>query len=162
MTSTSGMSMKERIVIAAIKSWNLRNAKRLKTRLKDRYSISILKDPEVLNYDEMKRIGPKYIFFPHWSWVIPKDIYTNFERVIFHMTDVPFGRGGSPLQNLILNKAYTLILGEGITSRDESPDRKKRQQELKELKKGHRESQSNIGACLQGCDMWRHSKVYGW
>mgnify|MGYP001228897297 CR=1 FL=1 len=41
------------------------------------------------------------IFIPHWSYKIPKVIYENYECVLFHMTDLPFGRGGSPLQNLI-------------------------------------------------------------
>lgn len=43
----------------------------------------------------------KKIFIPHWSFIIPKEIYQNFECILFHMTDLPFGRGGSPLQNLI-------------------------------------------------------------
>lgn len=46
--------------------------------------------------------SPRYIFFPHWSWKIPPEVFENTECVIFHMTDVPFGRGGSPLQNLIV------------------------------------------------------------
>jgi methionyl-tRNA formyltransferase len=32
---------------------------------------------------------------------VPKDILNNYECVCFHETDLPFGRGGSPLQNLI-------------------------------------------------------------
>ena len=47
-------------------------------------------------------LNPEYIFFPHWSDIIPADVYENFTCIIFHMTDVPFGRGGSPLQNLIV------------------------------------------------------------
>lgn len=43
-----------------------------------------------------------YIFFIHWNWLVPKDITDNYECVCFHMTDLPYGRGGSPLQNLIL------------------------------------------------------------
>lgn len=45
-----------------------------------------------------------YIFIPFWSWYIPPEIYENWECVIFHMTDLlhSFGRGGSPLQNLIV------------------------------------------------------------
>lgn len=45
-----------------------------------------------------------YIFIPFWSWYIPPEIYENWECVIFHMTDLlhSFGRGGSPLQNLII------------------------------------------------------------
>lgn len=54
-----------------------------------------------LNLARLKEINPKYIFFPHWSYLIPKAIFHNFECIVFHMTDLPFGRGGSPLQNLI-------------------------------------------------------------
>lgn len=49
---------------------------------------------------------PNYIFFPHWSWIIPKEIYDAFHCVVFHMTDLPFGRGGSPLQNLLVRGIY--------------------------------------------------------
>jgi len=45
---------------------------------------------------------PSYVFFPHWSWKISPEIFEKFECVIFHMTDLPYGRGGSPLQNLII------------------------------------------------------------
>jgi methionyl-tRNA formyltransferase len=44
---------------------------------------------------------PRYIFFLHWNWLVPQEIWSNHECVCFHMTDVPYGRGGSPLQNLI-------------------------------------------------------------
>lgn len=46
--------------------------------------------------------SPQFIFFPHWSYIIPPEIYERFNCVIFHMTDLPYGRGGSPLQNLIV------------------------------------------------------------
>ncbi len=55
-----------------------------------------------LNFLNINKFRPDFIFFPHWSWKIPKEIHENFECVIFHMTDLPFGRGGSPLQNLIV------------------------------------------------------------
>lgn len=57
---------------------------------KDNFSLAILND-----------FKPSKIFIPHWSHIIPRDIYENYECVVFHMTDLPFGRGGSPLQNLI-------------------------------------------------------------
>jgi methionyl-tRNA formyltransferase len=44
---------------------------------------------------------PRYIFFLHWSAIVPKQIVEQYECVCFHMADVPYGRGGSPLQNLI-------------------------------------------------------------
>ena len=50
----------------------------------------------------LKKITPRYIFFLHWDWRVPHVIWQQHECVCFHMTDVPYGRGGSPLQNLIL------------------------------------------------------------
>ncbi len=42
-------------------------------------------------HDLFMELKPRYVFFPHWSHIIPQDIYENFECVIFHMTDFPFG-----------------------------------------------------------------------
>jgi len=50
------------------------------------------------------------LFFPHWSWKIPKESYENYECIGFHITDLPYGRGGTPLQNLILRgKKQTMV-----------------------------------------------------
>jgi methionyl-tRNA formyltransferase len=45
---------------------------------------------------------PRYVFFPHWSHIVPREILDQVECVCFHMADVPYGRGGSPLQNLVV------------------------------------------------------------
>jgi len=88
------------VIIATTHSWNINQAKNLCKALPD-FNISIISDKNELTFEKIKEINPKYIFFPHWSWIIPSDIYENFSCVVFHMTDLPFGRGGSPLQNLI-------------------------------------------------------------
>lgn len=51
----------------------------------------------------LEHASPRYIFFLHWNWLVPQEIWQQYECVCFHMTDVPYGRGGSPLQNLILD-----------------------------------------------------------
>ena len=60
----------------------------------------------VASPEEMEKvltgIRPRYIFFLHWNWMVPAETWMTHECVCFHMTDVPYGRGGSPLQNLIL------------------------------------------------------------
>lgn len=66
----------------------------------------LISDKAALTVERLKAAGPRYVFFPHWSHIVPPEIYENFECVIFHMTDVPFGRGGSPLQNLIARGIY--------------------------------------------------------
>lgn len=91
-----------KIIIATIKSWNITNA----LKLKNKYDIELVTKKEELTVDFVKKFNPEYIFFPHWSWIIPEEIYQNYNCIVFHMTDLPFGRGGSPLQNLILRKTY--------------------------------------------------------
>ncbi len=57
---------------------------------------------EQLTLDRVQELKPHYIFFLHWSLRVPDELINSYECVCFHMTDVPYGRGGSPLQNLIL------------------------------------------------------------
>ena len=57
---------------------------------------------EELSLAYIRELRPRYIFFLHWSWKVPPEILAEVECVCFHMTDVPYGRGGSPLQNLIV------------------------------------------------------------
>ena len=52
--------------------------------------------------ERAERINPRYVFFLHWSWKVPAEMVERYECVCFHMADVPYGRGGSPLQNLLL------------------------------------------------------------
>ncbi|MBI5412970.1 methionyl-tRNA formyltransferase [Candidatus Peregrinibacteria bacterium] len=88
-------------VVATTKSWNVENFKALKKKAKANKWF-LITDKNDLVLEKIKKINPRYIFFPHWSWIIPAGIYENFECVVFHMADLPYGRGGSPLQNLIV------------------------------------------------------------
>ena len=90
------------IIIATIKTWNIKNAEKLAHTIKDKTNTKIITSKKELTIDTIKTLNPEYIFFPHWSWKIPQAIYANYPCIVFHMTDLPFGRGGSPLQNLIV------------------------------------------------------------
>lgn len=61
-----------------------------------------LEDREQLTPDRVQELQPRYIFFLHWSSRVPDELIELYECVCFHMTDLPYGRGGSPLQNLIV------------------------------------------------------------
>jgi methionyl-tRNA formyltransferase len=54
------------------------------------------------NFELLQKLKPKFIMIPHWSFIISEKIFTNFNCIVFHMTNLPYGRGGSPLQNLIV------------------------------------------------------------
>ena len=89
-------------VIAYNRPWCKSLPKKLEKKTKENFFI--IDNKKDLNKAHLNTIEPKYIFFPHWSYIIPKEIYANYDCVIFHMTDLPYGRGGSPLQNLIIRK----------------------------------------------------------
>ena len=91
---------KRRYVVASLHDWNeasyneqIRHLPGLWEYVSSRETLeSALHGPE----------APRYVFFPHWSHKVPDRIVDQFECIAFHMTDLPFGRGGSPLQNLIV------------------------------------------------------------
>jgi methionyl-tRNA formyltransferase len=88
------------VVIASSRPWN-RDLSRRISAATGRKVVAIT-DPSELTADRLAKIAPEYVFFPHWSHIIKSDVYQSFACVIFHMTDLPYGRGGSPLQNLIV------------------------------------------------------------
>ena len=61
-----------------------------------------LAQKEELTKELLEKISPEAIFFLHWSWKVPLEILDRYLCICFHMTDLPYGRGGTPLQNLIL------------------------------------------------------------
>lgn len=91
--------MSNKYVIATIHDWNIDLF--YKNFGSDKNYI-LVTDQRELTSSFLKEIDPQYIFFPHWSWIVPDEILDNYECVCFHMTDLPYGRGGSPLQNLIV------------------------------------------------------------
>jgi len=95
-----------KIVVA---SKSNRYSKNLVNILKDKYgNDNILYLQQQLYSDdllncELQRIKPHWIFFFHWSRFIPKQIFENYKCVTLHTGNLPKERGGSPIQNSILN-----------------------------------------------------------
>ena len=87
-------------IILSQKSWNKSLFEDLSLKTDDNWILISSKDD--FNNDNLKKINPDKIFIPHWSYIIPELIFNSYECIVFHMTDLPYGRGGSPLQNLIL------------------------------------------------------------
>ncbi len=86
-------------VVATAKSWNVARYHSTISRLPGVWHL--IEQPGDLTREKLDEINPRYIFFPHWSHKVPDEIVSRYECVCFHATDVPYGRGGSPVQNLI-------------------------------------------------------------
>lgn len=90
----------KRYVVATRKPWNHRVFHERLSHLEGEWHL--LTSLEDFEQADLTSIGPDMIFFPHWSWMVEENIVSRYECVAFHMSDLPYGRGGSPLQNLIL------------------------------------------------------------
>jgi len=100
MNKKTSKKNRENFIVAGYPSWSKDVFKEKISKYPGKWYL--LTKPKQLTKARLKKINPKYIFFLHWSWKVPQNIINNYECVCFHMTDVPYGRGGTPLQNLII------------------------------------------------------------
>jgi len=86
-------------VVATIRPWNLQQYHSTIKHFPGHWHlIEQVKDLTIKN---LLPLRPMYIFFPHWSSKVPLKVLQTYECVCFHEADIPYGRGGSPIQNMI-------------------------------------------------------------
>ena len=93
-----------RILVATTRSWNIREFHRWSRQTT--HTTCLVTSPDQLRSADIAQFNPDYVFFPHWSWRIKPELFATYECIAFHMSPLPFGRGGSPLQNLISRGIY--------------------------------------------------------
>ena len=89
------------LVISKDRIWTRRLVQKLSKSEHDSIWTSICSKEMIDN------IKPDWVFFFHWSDIVPKEIHKNYKCVVLHVGNLPKNRGGSPIQNQIL---------EGITN----------------------------------------------
>jgi methionyl-tRNA formyltransferase len=62
-----------------------------------------VREPEQLSMERLEEWSPRFVFLPHWSERVPDLIWQTYECVVFHAAPLPYGRGGSPIQNMVLS-----------------------------------------------------------
>ena len=85
-----------RIVICNSKTWF-----ELRPEISAIHDVLNIETKSDLSLDVLTNFQPELIFFPHWNWLVEKQIFTKFTCIVFHVAPLPYGRGGSPIQNLI-------------------------------------------------------------
>lgn len=85
--------------MCAYRPWALKLYELLK---KSSPNFELISSPKQLTLKNIKKINPKFIFFPDWSWIISDNIINQFTCICFHESDLPKFRGGSPIQNQII------------------------------------------------------------
>ena len=74
-----------RIIIANSNTWF-----QISEENKSNNEILFINNKDALNIDNIKNFSPELIFFPHWSWIVPKEIYDNFVCIVFHTAPLPY------------------------------------------------------------------------
>ncbi|MBO8217656.1 formyltransferase family protein [Prochlorococcus marinus] len=87
-----------KLIICNSKRWF-----KLDKKISANFEVITISEKDDLNFDFISFYKPDYIFFVHWSWKVKKEIFKNFKCIVFHTAPLPYGRGGSPIQNLILS-----------------------------------------------------------
>jgi hypothetical protein len=107
MGHTSSLQPRPLLLLSS-RPWNSALAERLRQRL--HRPVHVIDVPADCTPEAVGAIDPERIFVPHWSHLISESIWGQWPTVIFHMSDLPYGRGGSPLQNLILRGHSSTML----------------------------------------------------
>ena len=95
--------MNKKYIILSEKKWHEEIYLSVQNKFTDCQWL-LINNKSDFNIDILNDFNPTKIFIPHWSYIIPEEIFSAYDCIVFHMTDLPFGRGGSPLQNLIKAK----------------------------------------------------------
>ena len=108
------------IIFCAYRDWSLSLYEKLRKKHKN---MVLVNSPKKLTLKFVKKINPDYLFFPDWSWIIPKDIVNNYKCICIHESSLPKFRGGSPIQNQIIRNitkthSTAFFMDEGIDTGD--------------------------------------------
>ena len=95
-------------LVAGSRPWSRRAFEHRLRKLPGRWHL--VSEPNQLTPEAVAELAPDTLFFLHWSWVVPTEILDRHRCIGFHMTDLPYGRGGSPLQNLIQRGVRETVL----------------------------------------------------
>jgi methionyl-tRNA formyltransferase len=85
--------------VATVRPWNIAQFETMIRHLPGHWHL--ISEQPGLTLERLQAIKPRAIFFPHWNWKVPDEIVSAFECVAFHAAPLPFGKGGSPVQNMI-------------------------------------------------------------
>ena len=100
--------MKKTILILSTRKWNIKLKKDIEKESST--NVHLISKKDDCEFNLIKEINPDFIFVVHWNFFVSDEIWKNWPTFVFHMTDLPFGRGGSPLQNLIKNRFSETVI----------------------------------------------------
>lgn len=92
-----------KIACITYRDWAIDIYEKIYNVYKNQHTFLIWKTKDEFNSDELVNFKPDIILWYGWSWIVD-DIFVNgYESIMLHPTPLPKYRGGSPIQNQIIN-----------------------------------------------------------
>tara|TARA_R110000765_G_scaffold425960_1_gene540185 strand:+ start:1515 stop:2171 length:657 start_codon:yes stop_codon:yes gene_type:complete len=112
----------KKILCVTYRDWASDIYKSLKYALPD-YDFRIINRPEDYTESIVEEFNPDLILWYGWSWIVPENITDKYTSLCLHPSPLPKYRGGSPIQNQIINgvktSAVTIFkMGKGLDDGD--------------------------------------------
>ena len=67
------------------------------------HNFLIIRKKEQYDENVIIDFNPDIILFYGWSWIVSDFLIKNFDCLMLHPSPLPLYRGGSPIQNQIIN-----------------------------------------------------------
>ncbi len=90
-----------KILCVGYRDWALWIYSELKKNLN--HKIEIITSYDEFSVDKVFAYNPDLVLFYGWSWMVPSKILTKYKCLMLHPSDLPKYRGGSPIQNQIID-----------------------------------------------------------
>ncbi len=92
-----------KIACITYRKWAINIYDRIKKQYEHKHSFLIWKNKESFDEVKLKEFKPDLILWYGWSWIVDDEFVNDYESIMLHPSPLPKYRGGSPLQNQIIN-----------------------------------------------------------
>jgi methionyl-tRNA formyltransferase len=91
------------IACITYRNWAIEIYEKINEVYKDQHNFLIWKTKNEFDADTLKKFKPDLILWYGWSWIVEDAFVNDYESIMLHPTPLPKYRGGSPIQNQIIN-----------------------------------------------------------
>lgn len=91
------------IACITYRNWAIDIYEKINEVYKDEHNFLIWKTKNEFDADKLKKFKPDLILWYGWSWIVEGALVNDYESIMLHPTPLPKYRGGSPIQNQIIN-----------------------------------------------------------
>ena len=91
------------IACITYRNWAIDIYEKINEVYKDEHNFLIWKTKNEFDADKLKKFKPDLILWYGWSWIVEDAFVNDYESIMLHPTPLPKYRGGSPIQNQIIN-----------------------------------------------------------